>query len=87
MRSSTSLYPTSSLVGGALRNDAVLYFTVLSARDLKTVQKIGVQDPYCAIHLVTGGREASEPAFKSSTHENAGGDRRVTLHAMDSEES
>ncbi|KAJ0396720.1 hypothetical protein P43SY_003721 [Pythium insidiosum] len=62
----------SSLVGntGLLRNDSVLYITVLGARDLKVTQKIGVQDPYCSIHLVTGGKESTEPVFKTSTHDN-----------------
>jgi Ca2+-dependent lipid-binding protein len=68
MRSSQSVsgQPT------ALRNDCILYLTVLSARDLKETQKIGVQDPYCAVYLNSGGKEAAEPSFKTSTHDNGG---------------
>ncbi|TMW67658.1 hypothetical protein Poli38472_011278 [Pythium oligandrum] len=58
--------------GGVLRNDSVLYITVLGARELKDTQKIGVQDPFCAVYLMSGGQEGSSPAFKTSTHDNGG---------------
>lgn len=77
-RYSSSVSRHSTLSSGAgpatvLRNDCVLYLTVLSARDLKTTQKIGVQDPYCVVYLVSGGKAATEPTFKTSTHDNGGG--------------
>lgn len=77
-RYSSSMSRHSTLSSGAgpatvLRNDCVLYLTVLSARDLKSTQKIGVQDPYCVVYLVSGGKAATEPTFKTSTHDNGGG--------------
>lgn len=56
----------------ALPNDAVLYLSILSARDLKKKQKIGVQDPFCAAYIVSKGRQEEEPSFKTSTHDNGG---------------
>lgn len=65
----------SSSVAGvptALRNDAILYLTILSARDLKKVQTLGEQDPYCSVYLSTGGKEQEKAAFKTDTHDNGG---------------
>lgn len=56
----------------ALPNDSVLYLSVVSARDLKKKQKIGVQDPYCAAYIVSRGKQADEPAFRTATHEDGG---------------
>lgn len=77
-RYSSGVSRHSTLSSGAgpaavLRNDCVLYLTVLGARDLKETQKIGVQDPYCVVYLVSGGKAATEPTFKTSTHDNGGG--------------
>lgn len=55
-----------------LRNDCVLYLTVLAAHGLKKTQKIGVQDPFCAVYLVSHGKVSAEPAFKTATHDNGG---------------
>jgi Ca2+-dependent lipid-binding protein len=56
----------------ALPNDAVLYVSIHSARDLKRKQKIGVQDPYCAVYIVAKGKQQEDPTFKTSTHEDGG---------------
>ncbi|KAG7399074.1 hypothetical protein PHYBOEH_009764 [Phytophthora boehmeriae] len=74
-RSSMSRASISSSVAGAptaLRNDAILYLTILSARDLKDVQALGEQDPYCSVYLTTAGREQEKAAFKTDTHDNGG---------------
>lgn len=78
-RGMSSRHSTASSVGGGgaapptvLRNDCVLYLTVLSAHGLKKTQKIGVQDPFCAVYLVSHGKAPSEPAFKTATHDNGG---------------
>jgi hypothetical protein len=65
---------SSSVAGAptALRNDAILYLTILSARELKKVQALGEQDPYCSVYLTTGGKEQEKAAFKTDTHDNGG---------------
>jgi hypothetical protein len=74
MSSGASMASRNSLVGnnGVLRNDSILYFTVLGARGLKNTQSIGVQDPFCTVTLVSNGKEATTGAFKTSTHDNGG---------------
>ncbi|RLN98152.1 hypothetical protein BBJ28_00002452 [Nothophytophthora sp. Chile5] len=74
-RSSVGRSSISSSVAGAptaLRNDAILYLTILSARDVKNTQTLGEQDPYCGVYLTTGGREHEKAAFKTGTHDNGG---------------
>ncbi|CAI5717164.1 unnamed protein product [Peronospora destructor] len=74
-RSSMSCVSISSSVARvstALRNDAILYVTILSGRDLKKVQTLGEQDPYCSVYLTTGGKELEKAAFKTDTHDNGG---------------
>ncbi|GMF66086.1 unnamed protein product [Phytophthora lilii] len=65
---------SSSVAGAstALRNDAILYLTILSARELRDVQTLGEQDPYCSVYLTTGGKEQEKAAFKTDTHDNGG---------------
>ncbi|KAL7682782.1 putative C2 domain-containing protein [Plasmopara halstedii] len=76
MRSSMSHRSSvSSSIAGmptALRNDSILYLTILSARSLKKVQTLGEQDPYCSVYLTTGGKEQEKAAFKTDTHDNGG---------------
>ncbi|RLN88233.1 hypothetical protein BBJ28_00001575 [Nothophytophthora sp. Chile5] len=74
-RSSVGRSSISSSVAGAptaLRNDAILYLTILSARDVKNTQTLGEQDPYCGVYLATGGKEHEKAAFKTGTHDNGG---------------
>uniref|UniRef100_A0AAV1UUE9 C2 domain-containing protein n=1 Tax=Peronospora matthiolae TaxID=2874970 RepID=A0AAV1UUE9_9STRA len=74
-RSSMSRMSVSSSVAAvptALRNDAILYLTIMSGRELKKVQTLGEQDPYCSVYLTTGGAEQEKAAFKTDTHDNGG---------------
>lgn len=77
MSSSSRMSMQSDRSGGraaptALPNDAVLYLSIQTARDLKRKQKIGVQDPYCAVYIVSKGKQEEDPSFKTSTHEDGG---------------
>ena len=67
-----SVSSSVAAVPTALRNDAILYLTIMSGRELKKVQTLGEQDPYCSVYLTTGGIEQEKAAFKTDTHDNGG---------------